>query len=242
MKRSSRVASSTSLATTSPAPRCSSSNAQNPSIVPMSRQRMPVSDDGHGSRLAVGRRSQPPGVTRPGATSIVCHQSSSATRARAISPSVVAIRWRSYKPVDRFCPNRYATSSELVAGSSGSTPNVSAARSHRRCRCGSVDGGRCCCEAGAASGSPRVRLPAAGGRAVCVLSLEVHPASRTLAALLPHRTHIWPPQRMASRKTRPMKCPVWGRQSDIPLLPCSAVSARPPRPSADARSGRRAGV
>ena len=46
---------------------------------------------GHGSRSAVGRKSQPPGVTTPGATSIVCHQSSSATRALAASPSIVAI-------------------------------------------------------------------------------------------------------------------------------------------------------
>ena len=89
-KWSSRVASRTSLATTSPAPRRSSSNAQKPSIVPMSRQRMPSSDGGHGSRAAVTRRSQPPGVTTPGATSIVCHQSSSATRLRATSGSIIA--------------------------------------------------------------------------------------------------------------------------------------------------------
>src|SRR5919109_282901 len=114
VKWSSRVASSTSLAMTSPAPRRSSSKAQKPSIVPMSRQRMPASEGGHGSRSAVGRRSQPPGVTTPGATSIVCHQSSSATCARAASASVVAIRRRSYKTVDTFSPSPPEEMSDTV--------------------------------------------------------------------------------------------------------------------------------
>jgi hypothetical protein len=68
----------------------------------MSRQRIPASEGGHGSRSAVDRRSQPPGVTTPGATSIVCHQSSSATRARAASAFVVAI------PSEKLQDRRYA--------------------------------------------------------------------------------------------------------------------------------------
>ena len=61
---------STSRAVTS-APRRSSSNAQNPSNVPTSRTRFPVRSVGIPYLSTNGRRSNMPGVTRPGASSCV---------------------------------------------------------------------------------------------------------------------------------------------------------------------------
>jgi hypothetical protein len=84
---SSLVGSRTSMATTSLAPRRSSSSAPKPPIVPTPDNALPATDGGHGRRRAVARTSQPPGVRTPGETSIVSHQSRSATRSRALSAS-----------------------------------------------------------------------------------------------------------------------------------------------------------
>src|SRR5690349_17871204 len=66
--QSQRVGSSRSTAMTSSAPRRSSSKAQKPSKVPTSSARRPRSDGGSGSGSP--RRSNQPGVTFPGASSI----------------------------------------------------------------------------------------------------------------------------------------------------------------------------
>src|SRR5947208_4011952 len=63
-----------SVARTSAAPRRSSSNAQKPSAVPMSRQRLPATS-GQGIFSASGRRSQAPGVVPPSGRSMTCHHS-----------------------------------------------------------------------------------------------------------------------------------------------------------------------
>src|SRR4051794_27462660 len=68
--QSQRVGSSRSTAMTSSAPRRSSSKAQKPSKVPTSSARRPRSDAGSGSRSGRPRRSNQPGVTFPGASSI----------------------------------------------------------------------------------------------------------------------------------------------------------------------------
>src|SRR3954468_14931770 len=68
--QSQRVGSSRSTAMTSSAPRRSNSKAQNPSKVPTSSARRPCSDPGSGSRSGTPRRSNQPGVTFPGASSI----------------------------------------------------------------------------------------------------------------------------------------------------------------------------
>jgi hypothetical protein len=63
--------SSTSIATTSAAPRRSISKAQKPSKVPTSRQRLPAKEAGHGIFPTIGRVSCHPGVTTPSPRSIV---------------------------------------------------------------------------------------------------------------------------------------------------------------------------
>src|SRR3954452_9993098 len=70
---------STSIATTS-APRRSISNAQNPSKVPMSSTRLPLRSSGS-RRSATGRMSTKPGVTTPGASSMVWYQTGFAAMA-----------------------------------------------------------------------------------------------------------------------------------------------------------------
>src|SRR4051812_46403106 len=74
--------SSTSMASTSAAPRRSISKAQKPSNVPTSRQRAPASEAGSGSVRAVSRRSNQPGVTTPGASSSVWYHWRATTRSR----------------------------------------------------------------------------------------------------------------------------------------------------------------
>src|SRR3954471_1897113 len=68
--QSQRVGSSRSTAMTSSAPRRSNSKAQKPSKVPTSSARRPRSDAGSGRRSGRPRRSNQPGVTLPGASSI----------------------------------------------------------------------------------------------------------------------------------------------------------------------------
>ena len=78
-----------SVATTSDAPRFSSSKARKPSYVPTSRQRLPRTS-GHGIRSTIGRRSNQPGVTTPGASSIVWYQSG-LSRTRASRSAVMGV-------------------------------------------------------------------------------------------------------------------------------------------------------
>src|SRR4051812_5781150 len=81
--QSQRPSSRMSIATTLSAPRRSISNAQNPSQVPTSRQRLPASDAGRGTLSVVARVSNQPGVVSPGRRSIVWYQSRASTRSRA---------------------------------------------------------------------------------------------------------------------------------------------------------------
>src|SRR4051794_12085068 len=69
-----------SIPMTSAAPRRSISKAQNPSNVPMSRQRAPSSEAGSGTRETTSRRSYQPGVTTPGPSSSTWYHSRAATR------------------------------------------------------------------------------------------------------------------------------------------------------------------
>ena len=80
-----------STATTSDAPRRSISNAQNPSKVPTSRQRLPARS-GQGSFGATLRVSNQPGVTTPGASSIVWYQSRAATSSASAAGRRSALR------------------------------------------------------------------------------------------------------------------------------------------------------
>ena len=80
--------SSTSIPITSRAPRRSISNAQKPLNVATSRQRLPASDAGMGTWEAIGRVSSQPGVTTPGASSIVWYHWSPATSAASAALAV----------------------------------------------------------------------------------------------------------------------------------------------------------
>src|SRR5437764_3650610 len=68
-----------STATTSDAPRRSISNAQKPSNVPTSRQRLPARSAGIGSCGAMARVSNQPGVTTPGVSSMLWYHLIAAT-------------------------------------------------------------------------------------------------------------------------------------------------------------------
>jgi hypothetical protein len=70
------------MPSTSAAPRRSISNAQKPSNVATSRQRAPSSDAGKGIFGTSPRVSKKPGVTTPGASSIVWYHSREPTRSR----------------------------------------------------------------------------------------------------------------------------------------------------------------
>ena len=79
--------SGTSIATTSAAPLRSISKAQNPLNVPTSRQRLPSSEGGRPTVPSTLRVSKNPGVTTPGASSIVWYHSSTAATRSARSPA-----------------------------------------------------------------------------------------------------------------------------------------------------------
>ena len=74
-----------SIATTSAAPRRSISNAQKPSKVPTSRQRLPASDGGRIS-AAISRRSNQPGRLAPPARARACGTTGGPRPARAALP------------------------------------------------------------------------------------------------------------------------------------------------------------
>src|SRR3954449_13072912 len=78
-----------SVATTSAAPRRSSSKARKPSYVPTSRHRFPRTS-GQGRRSTTERRSNQPGVTTPGSSSSVWYQSGTSSIAVRAPPSVIS--------------------------------------------------------------------------------------------------------------------------------------------------------
>src|SRR4051794_23597984 len=88
-----------SIAITSDAPRRSISKAQKPSNVPTSRQRLPSSEAGNGICGTTGRVSCQPGVSTPGASSIVWYHWCAAISARRSGCAVsVALMGVSYQP------------------------------------------------------------------------------------------------------------------------------------------------